>query len=104
VTMMENAYRTLYMAVLICDAVAMVLTLIRCITGKRIVDRLICVNMMCNEGTLAIAILALYLQESYLLDVCLIYVMLSFLAVLILAKVFVTVYLKQKQRGRRHDA
>ncbi len=96
--MLENAYSTLYLTALLCDAVAMALTLIRCITGKRIVDRIICVNMMCNEATLAIAILALYLRQSYLLDVCLIYVMLSFLAVLILTKVFITVYLKQKQK------
>jgi len=96
--MLENAYNILYLSALLCDAVAMVLTLIRCITGKRIVDRIICVNMMCNEATLAIAILALYLRQSYLLDVCLIYVMLSFLAVLILTKVFITVYLKQKQK------
>jgi len=96
--MLENAYSTLYLTALLCDAVAMVLTLIRCITGKRIVDRIICVNMMCNEATLAIAILALYLKQSYLLDVSLIYVMLSFLSVLILTKVFITVYLKQKQK------
>ena len=67
--MIENAYKALYLAVLICDAIAMAFTLIRCITGKRIVDRIICVNMMCNESTLAIAVLALYLKESYLLDV-----------------------------------
>ncbi len=96
--MLENAYNILYLAALLCDAVAMVLTLIRCITGKRIVDRIICVNMMCNEATLAIAILALYLKQSYLLDVSLIYVMLSFLSVLILTKVFITVYLKQQQK------
>ena len=94
--MIENAYSTLYVVVLICIGVAMLLTLIRCITGKRIADRIICVNMMCNETIFAIAILALYLKESYLLDVCLVYVMLSFLAVLILCKVFITVYLKQK--------
>lgn len=94
--MIENAYSTLYVVVLICIGVAMLLTLIRCITGKRIADRIICVNMMCNETIFAIAILALYLKESYLLDVCLVYVMLSFLAVLILCKVFITVYLKAK--------
>lgn len=96
--MLENAYNILYLTALLCDAAAMVLTLIRCITGKRIVDRIICVNMMCNEATLAIAILALYLRQSYLLDVCLIYVMLSFLAVLILTKVFITVYLNRKKK------
>ncbi len=93
--MIENAYKTLYLAVLIAIGIAMIFTLIRSITGKRIVDRIIGVNMMCNEATFAIAVLALYLKESYLLDVCLIYVMLSFLAVLILCKVFITVYIRQ---------
>lgn len=102
--MIENAYKTLYLVMLICDGAAMLLTLIRCITGKRIVDRIICVNMMCNEATLAIAMLALYLKESYLLDVCLVYVMLSFLAVLILCKVFITVYLNKKKGGGEYDA
>ena len=97
--MIENAYSTLYLVLLICIGIGMLLTLIRCITGKRIVDRIIGVNMICNEATFSIAILSLYLKESYLLDVCMIYVMLSFLAVLILCKVFITVYLK-KQRNK----
>ena len=102
--MLDNAYKTLYISVLICIAVAMVLTLIRCITGKRIVDRIIGVNMMCNETSLAIAILALYLKESYLLDVSLVYMMLSFLAVLILCKIFITIYLKEKiKEGKSND-
>lgn len=101
--MLENAYNILYVSALICDAVAMTLTLVRCITGKRVVDRLICVNMMCNESTLAIAILALYLRQSYLLDVCLIYVLLSFLAVIILTKVFTTVYLNQKKKEEQKN-
>ena len=103
--MLESAYNMLYLIVLIADAAAMFLTLIRCITGKRIVDRIICVNMMCNETTLAIAILALYMNQNYLLDVCLVYVMLSFLSVLILCKVFITVYLKHKKKeAQKHDA
>jgi len=101
--MLEQAYNVLYLSVLICDAAAMFLTLIRCITGKRVVDRIICVNMMCNETTLAIAILAMYLKQNYLLDVCLVYVMLSFLSVLILCKVFITVYLNQKQKEVQRD-
>ena len=101
--MLEQAYSILYLSVLICDAAAMLLTLIRCITGKRVVDRIICVNMMCNETTLAIAILAMYLKQNYLLDVCLVYVMLSFLSVLILCKVFITVYLNQKQKEVQRD-
>ena len=102
--MLQNMYSTLYISILVCIGIAMLFSLIRCITGKRIVDRIICINMICNQATFSIAILALYLNESYLLDVCMIYVMLSFLAVLILTKVFISVYLsRKKKKGAVND-
>jgi multicomponent Na+:H+ antiporter subunit F len=46
-----------------------------------------------------IAILALMLEEGYLVDICLIYAMISFLAVIVLTKVYMGVYLEKKQKG-----
>ena len=48
-----------------------------------------------------IAILALMLQEGYLVDICLIYAMISFLAVVCLTKVYMGVYQEQKMKKRR---
>ena len=45
-----------------------------------------------------IAILSVYLDENYLVDVCLIYAMLSFLGVVVLCKVYTGVYLQRKNR------
>ncbi len=42
-----------------------------------------------------IAVLSMYLQEEYLLDICLIYAMASFLAVIVLAKVYIGIYEEQ---------
>ena len=36
------------------------------------------------------------MNESYLVDICLIYAMISFLAVIVLTKVYMGVYLKKK--------
>ena len=47
-----------------------------------------------------ISILALYLQEGYLVDICLIYAMISFLAVVVLTKVYTGVYLERKEQKR----
>ena len=74
-------------------AVLIILSIIRSVRGPGIADRIIAVNMI---GT--IAILSVYLDENYLVDVCLIYAMLSFLGVVVLCKVYTGVYLQRKNR------
>jgi multicomponent Na+:H+ antiporter subunit F len=46
---------------------------------------------------ITIALLSVALQESYLLDVCLIYAMVSFIAVVVLTKVYMGVYRERKK-------
>ena len=48
-----------------------------------------------------IAILAVMLEEGYLVDICIIYAMISFLAVIVLTKVYMGVYQEKKQREER---
>lgn len=50
-----------------------------------------------------ISILALYLQEGYLMDICLIYAMISFLAVVVLTKVYTGVYLEKKDQEQKRQ-
>ena len=94
---LETAYHTFFTAVLIFLAVMVVLCLIRAIIGPRIADRIVSVNMMGTMVMVIIAILALELEEGYLVDICLIYAMLSFLAVIVLTKVYMGVYLQKKK-------
>lgn len=77
----------LLMAVLLCLAAGLFLSLIRTIRGPRMADRIMGVNMAGSLSTAAIAVLAVMLDQSWLLDVCLIYCMISFLAVVVLAKI-----------------
>lgn len=77
----------LLMSVLLCLAAGLFLSLIRTIRGPRMADRILGVNMAGSLSTAAIAVLAVLLDQSWLLDVCLIYCMISFLAVVVLAKV-----------------
>ena len=41
------------------------------------------------------------MQEGYLLDVAIIYAMISFLAVIIISKVYMGVYLERKKKGEK---
>ena len=78
-------------------AVLIIVSLIRSVRGPRIADRIIAVNMIGTMVILILAILSVYLEESYLVDVCLIYAMISFLGVVVLCKVYTGVYLQKKQ-------
>ena len=100
---LEQTYHVFFLAVLIFLAVMVVLCLIRAIIGPRIADRIVAVNMMGTMVMVIIAILALMLEEGYLVDICLIYAMISFLSVIVLTKVYLGVYRERKEKGEDQD-
>lgn len=81
---LAQAYQIFFTVLLIILAIMVVLCLVRAIIGPRIADRIVAVNMMGTMVMVMIAILALMLEEGYLVDICLIYAMISFLAVIVL--------------------
>jgi multicomponent Na+:H+ antiporter subunit F len=95
---LEQAYHILFMVFLIILAILFFACLIRAVIGPRMADRIVAVNMMGTMVIVAIAILAVMLQEGYLVDICLIYAMISFLAVIILTKVYMGVYMEWKSK------
>ena len=99
-----QAYVILFTGALVFLAVMVILCLIRAIIGPRIADRVVAVNMMGTMVLVIIAILALFLKEGYLVDICIIYAMISFLAVIILTKVYMGVYTEWKKQGGKYAA
>lgn len=100
---LESAYHAFFVAALIFLAIMMVLCLIRAIIGPRVADRIVSVNMMGTMVMVIIGILALMLEEGYLADICLIYAMISFLAVIVLTKVYMGVYLQKKEEEEKKN-
>lgn len=97
-------YYYIYITFLIILALMLFPCLIRAIRGPRIADRLVSVNMMGTMVMVMIAILALLLNEGYLVDVCLVYAMISFLAVVVLTKVYIGVYEEKRYKAGNPDA
>lgn len=95
--MLEQAYQVLLSGAMVALGILIVISIIRSVLGPGISDRIIAVNMTGTIVIMLIAILSVYLDESYLVDVCLIYAMISFLAVVVLCKVYTGVYLQKKQ-------
>ena len=93
---LEQAYQILFVGILIVLAVLVVLCLVRAIIGPRIADRVVAVNMTGTMVIVMIAVLALMMGEGYLVDICIIYAMISFLAVVVLTKVYMGIYRERK--------
>lgn len=96
--MVETAYHVLLLGAMLVLAVLIILGIIRSVLGPGISDRIIAVNMIGTIIIMLIAILSIYLNENYLVDVCLIYAMISFLGVVVLCKVYTGVYLEKRHR------
>ena len=82
--------------ILVVLAILFILCLIRAIIGPRLADRLVAANMIGTMVMVSISVLAVLLGEDYLVDICLIYAMISFLAIVVLTKVYIGVYMKEK--------
>lgn len=91
-------YHPFFIILLILLSFMLLICLIRAVKGPRVADRLMAVNMMGTMVMVMISILALLLKEGYLVDLCLIYAMISFLAVVVISKVYIDIY-----EERQHD-
>ena len=98
----------LFYGILSVQAVLVIFCLIRAVVGPRIADRLVAVNMITTMVTVMIAILAVLKDEGYLVDICLIYAMISFLAVVVLSRIYTGVYrdakAHEKKKGEKKHA
>lgn len=101
--MIEQAYDILYLSIIIALAICVFFCLIRAIMGPKTMDRIISINMIGSISILIIAVLSLYIEEDFLLDVDVIYAMLSFLAVVVLTKVYMGVHKEEEERERKRQ-
>ena len=95
--MMDRWFDYLLIGVLFLLTAGLFFSLLRAIRGPRMADRILGINMTGSLTTAAIAVLAILLDQSWLLDVCLIYCMISFLAVVVLAKVSIASHEEQEE-------
>ncbi|MCI8390279.1 MAG: sodium:proton antiporter [Roseburia sp.] len=97
-----NARHVVFVAALLFLAVLLLCCFIRAVLGPKVADRIVATNMMGTIVMVMIAILAILLNEGYLVDICIIYAMISFLAVIVLTKIYVRVY--QERKEKEHPA
>ena len=99
----DSAYQILFSGALIWFSFLILAMLIRAIIGPEITDRLLSINMIGTMVICCIAILSRMLGESFLVDVALIYAMISFISVLILSTIYIPNQRKRSPFGKEAE-
>ena len=97
---METIRQELLIAAAIFLAVLILATLVRAVRGPRFTDRIVAVNVINTLVVAILSILSVYLGEDFLVDVALVYALLSFLTVVVLASLVLTRQ-RRRERNRR---
>ena len=97
------AYEYLATGIISMIALLIVACLIRSVKGPRVTDRIVAVNAIGTMTIVIIALFAVLLNEAYLLDVCLIYAMISFTAVIVLTKIYTGVYREEHSNDKKEE-
>ena len=88
----DSAYRmllwisTAFLSLLLCAC------LVLAIIGPRFTDRIVAINLICAKGIIMISVLAYLRSDSSLLDIAVVYSMISFLVVVVLSKCYTTLH------------
>ncbi|MBQ7733382.1 MAG: sodium:proton antiporter [Synergistaceae bacterium] len=83
---LEQVKYYLLMGSVIFLSITIFFCLMRAALGPRFSDRIIAANIIGTKIILLIAVLSLIIGQSYLVDICLIYAVISFLSVVVLAR------------------
>lgn len=100
---LEKSYEVLFISAMTVLAILIICTLIRAVIGPRIADRIMAINMIGTMTIMIVLILSLKMKEDYLLDIGSVYAMISFLAVVILSKVYMGVHLENSRRKKQKE-
>ena len=103
IPVLGNISHSFYIVVLAFLIIFCILCLIRLIKGPSVADRLLAANMLGGIVIVIICVAAVMLGEDFLLDVGLVYALISFLAVIILSQIYIGVYRKHYANHRKHE-
>ncbi|MDO4475685.1 MAG: monovalent cation/H+ antiporter complex subunit F [Lachnospiraceae bacterium] len=99
--LLNNAKEILLYAVMGVLAIGLIAALIRTIAGPRFTDRIVGINMIGTQTVLMLCILSYLQKEQYLVDVALIYAMISFLGVVVMVNIYLSVFRERTIRWKK---
>ena len=101
--MIGNIKNIILIGSMLIIGVSIFVTFIRALIGPRLADRILAINMIGTQVILLICILAVYLNESGVVDMAIIYAMFSFLSVVLFTRIYLGVYNEKIMKSRSED-
>lgn len=100
--LIEQCYHYLFWGTLLLLGVGVLATLVYIIRSRLTVDRIIGINLVGTIVVIIICLLTCLLGEDYLADIAVIYVVLSFIAVMMLCRIYINLYARRREE-EHHD-
>lgn len=85
---MEQWYHVLLIIAMIIITILIIFSLVRAVRTKEVTGRIVSVNLIGTLTVVMIVLLTIFMDNDQLMDVNLIYALISFMAVVILAKIY----------------
>ena len=98
--MIEQAYNILFTFVLVVLALCVLALLVYIIRSHLTVDRIIGINLIGTIVSIIICVLTRMFNEGYLADIAIIYVVMSFIAVMMLCRIYINLYNRRKEEQK----
>lgn len=89
--------------VMVILSITILFLLLRAFLGPKFTDRVLAINVINVKVIVLISILGFYFNESYVLDIAILYALLSFLSVIVLSRIYLDDYLKKQDRNLKED-
>ena len=100
--LIEQCYNYLFWGALVVLAVGILAALVYIIRARLTVDRIIGINLIGTIVVMVIVVLTFLLGEDYLADIAIIYVVMSFIAVMMLCRIYIDLY-DRRRKEKQHD-
>ena len=102
--MVDKLYDYLLIGLIVALAILIVFAIVKSIVGPRTADRIVSVNIISTLTVMILCTLTVYYKnEGYLADVSIIYVLISFVAVVVLSNVFINVNMRKKFKNTKKE-
>jgi multicomponent Na+:H+ antiporter subunit F len=101
--LIQQCYHDLFWGALVLLGLGLLAVMVYIIRARLTVDRIIGINLTGTLVAIIIAILAYLLGEDYLADVAIVYVVLSFIAVMLLCRIYINLY-RRRQEEKEDDS
>lgn len=95
--LIQQCYHDLFWGALVLLGLGLLAVMVYIIRARLTVDRIIGINLIGTLVAIIIAILTYLLGEDYLADVAIVYMVLSFIAVMLLCRIYINLYRRRRE-------